>query len=68
MVTRDVENHASLGEESQDTKNRSKRTHTVKVLAYSTVSRGLLRRRRGSSRATTAARRRCRICRRPVRT
>lgn len=45
MVIKDVGNHAGLGEESQDTKNRSKRTHTVKVLACSTVSRGLLRRR-----------------------
>jgi hypothetical protein len=68
MVTKDFGNHASLGEESQDTKNRSKRTHTVKVLACSTISRGLDRRGRISSRATTAAGRRRRICRRPVRT
>lgn len=68
MVIKDVRNHASLGEESQDTKNRSKRTHTVKVLACSTVGRGLFGRRRSSSRATTTACCRRRIRRRPVRT
>jgi hypothetical protein len=65
---KDCENHASLGEESQHTKNRSKRTHTVKVPAHSTVSRSLDRRGRSISRATITAGRRRRIRRRPVRT
>jgi hypothetical protein len=38
MAKKDCEIHVSLGEESQDTKNRSKRTHTVELPAHSTVS------------------------------
>ena len=67
-MTKDFGNHASLGEESQDTKDRSKRAHAVKVLACSTVGRGLDRCRRSGSRAIITAGRRRRIRRRPVRT
>ena len=68
MVMKDCEDCASLGEESQNTKDRSKRTHTVKLPAHSAVSRGLDRRGGIGSRATVTAGRRCRIRRRPVRT